>query len=76
MYQDFKTLNIQALQKELIGKLFGELFKYAPPNIQNLYDGLNYNKALRTLQNENSLPVEKFFATKTINDNNIKYLQD
>ena len=73
MYQNSRVQNLQALRKEIIGELFGKLFKFAPPPVQNLYNGLNYNKAIRTLQSNETLHIEKICAAKTIKELTQRY---
>ena len=75
-YQQQRLKNMQACGKELIGQVFDELFKFAPPKIQNLYNYLNYNKALLSLQDQSSLPIEKMSAVKTIMEIEQKYSQN
>lgn len=60
-------------RNELGGIILSNLFNFAPPHIQFIYDKKTYKKAQSTLQNYESTLFEQACARKTIAELDYKY---
>ncbi len=61
-------------RNELGGIVLNNLFCFAPPHIQFVYDKKIYEKAQSTLHNCKSTPFEQACARKTIAELDYKYV--